>query len=193
MIRVVARCPYCGRVSTRLDDAGPDLVMRADRGGSAGCRHLAFLSVGLEALDPAGERADDWTRVWLWVRGTGLRLVPDGQIDNLVEYVDLTACQIPVVGEDPPEAEYRIGGMTAGARERDRPGTGEIRLRAAGGRELVGIFDGWGLYSTAPGALVQEVRRLSKRDGPDDRFVLTPRRTGGEHRSSVCGSGRRRA
>ena len=166
MVREVARCPYCGRVSARLDDAGPELVMAPERDGGAGCRHLAFLSVGLEAVDPGGVRDDGWTRVWLWVRGKGLRLVPPGKIDYLVERVDLIACQSPVVGEAPPATEYRIGGMTAGDRERDRPGTGEFPLRAAAGRRLVGIFDGWGLYSTSPDALVEEVRRrVVRHDG----------------------------
>ena len=82
IIRVVARCPYCGRASARPRPAGPDLVM----------------------------------------------------------------------------APTRVGGMTAGERERDRPGTGEFSLASAGGRPLVGIFDGLGLYSPDPDALVGEVR-----------------------------------
>jgi hypothetical protein len=158
MVRVVARCPYCGRVSARLDDAGPDLVMAPERDGGAGCRPMAFLSVGLEAFDPDGVRDDGWTRVWLWVRGKGLRLVPSGKIDYLAEQVDLIAWQIPVEGEDPPRTDYRIGGMAYWEREADRPGTGEFPLRVAG-RRLVGVFDGLGLYSTDPDALVKEVHR----------------------------------
>lgn len=157
MTHEVARCPYCGTASARLDDAGPDLRMAPPRAAGRGCGHLAFLSVGLEARGPVGRLDQARTRAWLWVRGEGVRAVPAGTVDPLAEYVELIACGIPIEGEPPLVTEYRVGGGTAWDRESSKPGSGEIRLGPRGG--ATGLLDGHGLYSPAPDALVAEVCR----------------------------------
>ncbi len=152
----VAVCPYCGAASAAVDVDRPALVLPP--GGP--CRHAAFLSVGLDALGRGGRRDVGRTGHWLWARGAGLRDVPLGRPDPVVDLVDRLACGLAAEDER-PGVEYRAGGATAGEREAACPGSGEVRLRAAGGRRLVGVFDGHALYSPDPAALVADVRRLA--------------------------------
>jgi hypothetical protein len=145
-------------VSGEVVEDGPELLIPDARGDGRPCRHLAFLSVGLEAFDPDDRRDNRRTRLWLWAAGEGLRVLPGDPVDPVMEYVDLLACRVEVEGEDPPRGEYRIAGMSAGERERDRPGSGRFPVPGSGGR-LGWVFDGHGLYAPDPAALVAEVRR----------------------------------
>jgi hypothetical protein len=171
MIREVARCPYCDGGGIAVDDDPLTLLFNPDRPGGEPCRHLAFASVGLEALSPVlyGLPMDGHSAGWLWVRGEGLRRLTRGHIDPLADYVDMLACDLIPGPEDLPAVEYLVAGATAGDREEARPGTGEFPFAARGaGPQFLGILDGWGLYARDPEALVDAVRRLAgRRDGPN--------------------------
>ena len=161
MIRGVSSCPYCGSLSAGVDDDHPAFVLAPDRADGRACPHLAFVSVSLAAYDPDTHRpVPERTGHWRWTCGEGARVLPDGPDDPLSEYVEEIVCG-SLAGESLPAGEYRVGGATAGARDHDRPGTGEFPLAHAGRREIAAIFDGHGLYGPDPDALVAEVRRLA--------------------------------
>jgi hypothetical protein len=161
MIREVSRCPYCGHVSAGVDDDRPGLVIAPDRADGRGCSHLAFVWASLDARCQTTERpVPGRAGHWLWVRGEGVRLLPEGPADPLAEYVEEVACG-SLAAASLPTTAYRIGGGAAGERDAARPGSGEFPLAPRGGRPVAGILDGHGLYSPAPDALVAEVRRLA--------------------------------
>lgn len=159
MIRSVSRCPYCGHLSAGVDDKQLEFVLAPDRGDAQPCPHLAFIWVGLHAMTRSCRDIPEGSRVWLWVRGEGAKLVPDMRDAPLAEYVSGIACDAEVE-ESLPKCEYRIGGASAGDREEERPGSGEFRIYLPSGRRVVALLDGWGVYAPDTNALVAEVRRF---------------------------------
>jgi len=117
--------------------------------------------VSLTAYDPdTHDPVPGRTGHWLWTRGDALRVLPAGPTDPLSAYVDEVMCGV-LGGESLPDAEYQVGGATAGFRDADRPGSGEFPLARQGGQEVAAYLDGHGLYARNPDALVAEIRRLA--------------------------------
>jgi hypothetical protein len=161
MIRGVSHCPYCGHLSAGVDDDYPDFVLAPDRAGGRVCRHLAFVSASLAVYDLEADRPmPGLSGHWRWTRGEGTLVLPDGPIDPVSEYVEEVVCG-SLAGASLPAGEYRVGGGTAGARDRARPGSGEFPLPYADWGTITAVFDGHGLYGPDPDALVAEVRRLA--------------------------------
>lgn len=167
MICGVAYCPYCGELSAGVDvdrDVGSlAFVLAPDRADGRPCPHLAFVVATVSASDPrTGKDLLEQSRLWLWVRGEGTRLMPSIEGDRLGDHVHGIVCG-SWAAEGNPSGEHRITGATALGRERNRPGSGAFRLRAVGRRRQVdALLDGWGMYAPDPDALVAEVRRLAR-------------------------------
>ena len=161
MTRDVATCPFCGTVAGRLDLTRPQLVVEDRAGGAGPCPHAAFVSVSLDVFrGSARDRVPGRDGSWLWVRGEGLRAQKSGAADALTAYVDEAACAL-LPPDGYPTTPYRVGGGACRDRECSRPGDGVVRLAGGCGRPLVGVIDGWGLFSEAADTLVREVRGLA--------------------------------
>ena len=101
--------------------------------------------------------ADDPDQHTGWLTEEGIELV--GIAAAVPAVIPEAACAL-LPPDGYPTTPYRVGGVPA-AIERGRPGDGVVRLAGPGGRTLVGVIDGWGLFSVAADTLVREVRGLA--------------------------------
>src|SRR4051812_41830342 len=101
MLRVIAKCPHCGR-SVAIDDDSLDVVFDPDQLGGGPCPHIAFMTAGLAVtkLTPAassgGEREAEYlpgrSASWLWAIGEGVTLDPAGKRKWLSDFVTDFCC-----------------------------------------------------------------------------------------------------
>lgn len=156
MLHYIAACPYCLLSVIAIDVEARQLIFNPGCADNEPCNHLACFQVCVCVHRYEGEKivADFGASfAWIWERGFGLResVAASGPKKNFQVLYQMLFLE----RNFRPASDHEYVWLSAEAREREFPGSGEFEVPGPG--ELIGTMDAFAIFGSNPNQIIREI------------------------------------
>ena len=159
MLHYIAACPYCLLSVIAIDIERRQLAFNPGCADNEPCEHLAcfHVSVGVHRHEGEKMKAVHGASIdWIWERGSGLRENVEDSGPEAAFHADYW--MMFVLDDFRPSSEHDYVWLSAEARERAFPGSGDFEIQRPGPGVCTATLDAFAIFGPDPARILRDVR-----------------------------------